>query len=685
MPAQRAAVGTYVLSRHLGASRSGAFLAGFAFAWSGFVVCQLRHLSIIATVAGFPWALYCLEQASAGGTTDVRAARAVPLRRRLLWLTAFGGVFGLQVLSAFPQSAYIAALVYAALVVVRAGWLLDLRHRLPWRERIAPAATLASGALVAVAVGALIGMATVWPLQELGGLSDRHAGVGYQWATKISYDPWSILTFFVPYIYGDVSNLTYLSTGIFWEDYGYVGLVTVLAAMIAAAAWLERLVTARGRPTPSQDGIGYHGYAVAFWMATGLLAYLMVLGAATPLYRLAFHVLPGLNRFRFATRFLFVVELALALLGGFGVTYIQQAVAGQIPGRRRSRAAALVGVVLACVTVVDLVGHNRRQNPLIDSARWLAPPVTAAIIQRSGEAGRVYAPGADQEHIKTFYKARGWSGDLTPYYLHRDLLQPNSNLLQGLSAVDAYAGIAPSWAVDLVGDHNRRGLLGALSQEQSGRLRPLPAYYDWLEALSVRWLILRVPVDSDRAEFVGGTSYAGVYRLKGTLPRARFAPRVRLVPTMEEVTRLSAAGTLDPRQDVVLHEAADMRPMASAQSGPGDAPGEARIVVDRATEVVVETQSARGGLLVLADTYYPGWRVTVDGREQRILRANVMQRGVVVPPGAHRVAFEFRSESVRRGWLLTAVGLVLLLGTAAVLALWKGRPTQPVTRGAPAD
>ena len=204
--------------------------------------------------------------------------------------------------------------------------------------------------------------------------------------------------------------------------------------------------------------------------------------------------------------------------------------------------------------------------------------------------------------------------------------------------------------MDLIGDHNRIGLLGALGGMHVGRLRPLPAYYDWLEALSVRWLVLRAfPSTPTRVELVGGTPYAAVYRLNGTLPRARFAPRVRLVPRMEDVARLSIAGTLDPRQDVVLHEAADVRQVASAQSGPGDAPGDARIVVDRATEVVIEAQSTRGGLLVLADMYYPGWRVTVDGHERPILRANVMQRGVAVPPGTHRVAFEFRSASVRRG------------------------------------
>ena len=73
-----------------------------------------------------------------------------------------------------------------------------------------------------------------------------------------------------------------------------------------------------------------------------------------------------------------------------------------MPARKRSRAAALVGVVLVCVTVADLVGHNRRQNPMADSGRWLAPPATAAIIQRSGEAGRVYAPGANWQRVRAF-------------------------------------------------------------------------------------------------------------------------------------------------------------------------------------------------------------------------------------------------------------------------------------------
>ncbi len=655
-----AGVGTYVLSRHLGASRSGAFLAGFAFAWSGFFICQMRHLSIIGTVAFFPWALYCLEQAAAGRNDGASEARRMPVRRRLLWLAAFAGFFGLQALAGFPQTAYISALVYAGLVAARTTWLFGLKERTPWRERLPSACALAGGFVAAVAVGALIGMVVLLPLKELGGFSDRHGGGTYAWVTQYKYYWRDVATFFVPYINGDISNHSYQWKGLFWEDYGYVGLITVLAALALGSVYLVHTALGRGRGERS----GINRFAVAFWMSAGVVAFVMVLGAYTPLYRLALACLPGLSNYRFTTRFLFVVELALALLGGLGVTCLQSALSRCVPGGLRSAAPSLAGLLLVSVTVADLVWHNRRQNPLTDSKQWLAAPAVVSMIQRHSEGGRVYAPSAKQLHKEAFARASGWSGDLTPYYLQREFLQPNSNLLHGMPALNAYAAISPRWVVDLVGDHNREGLLDALK----GQHAP-PAYYDWLEASSVRWLLLSEPPALDRAERVGSTPSAAVYRLKGTLPRARFATRFRLVPSMSEIQALSLAGQLDVRKEAVLHDAEDLRTVEAAGAAASDEAGDVRIVEDRATQVALTTRSTHAGLLVLADTYYKGWTVTVDGQERPVLRVNVMQRGVVVPAGEHRVMFIFRPQAVWYGLMLTAAGLLLLAGSALGLAL----------------
>lgn len=673
-----AALGMYVLARLLGASRSGAFLSGFAFAWSGFFVCQLRHLGVLGTVAFLPWAVYCLEQAACGRAATVAEARAMDPRRRLLWLAAFGAVFGMQCLAAFPQSAYISALFYAALVVVRARWLLDLQRPLPLFLRYRSAVVLSGGALIAVAAGGLIGMMELLPLHELGMLSPRSQGSSYEWATFFKYYVPNVFTFLMPYINGDISDLTYRGKSIFWEDYGYVGIVPFLAGFVAVGLCLKRFLQRRCGLIAADQPRAENQDAVFFWAIAGTVAYVLVLGSATGLYWLAYQVVPGLKTFRFPTRFLFVVEFAIALLGGLGLTYFQAFAARRVPAARRAAVGTLVGLLFAGITVFDLVWFNKRQNPLVDSKPWLSAPFSATLIQQGREEGRVYTPQARERHTNAFVAARGWR-DLVPYYLHREALQPNANLLHGLASLNAYSGISPTWSVDLIGDHNQEGLVDKLVTAWDNQK---PCYYNWLEALSVRWLLASGPVDTNRATRLGGIEGYPVYRLNRTLPRARFVERARVVPSPEELLRCSLNGSFDPRREAALQTAEDLRRVEEAQTGTPDGVATARIVVDRATEVVVEASSTSGGLLVLSDTYYPGWNATVDGRAAAILRVNLAHRGVALAPGTHRISFVYRSPAVRRGLLLTAVGAGFLAGVALLL-LVSLRRTRPdgVTAG----
>jgi uncharacterized membrane protein YfhO len=52
------------------------------------------------------------------------------------------------------------------------------------------------------------------------------------------------------------------------------------------------------------------------------------------------------------------------------------------------------------------------------------------------------------------------------------------------------------------------------------------------------------------------------------------------------------------------------------------------------------------GLLVLHDTYYPGWIAEIDGRLAPILRADELFRAVELPAGTHRVMFRFTPFSL---------------------------------------
>jgi uncharacterized membrane protein YfhO len=73
--------------------------------------------------------------------------------------------------------------------------------------------------------------------------------------------------------------------------------------------------------------------------------------------------------------------------------------------------------------------------------------------------------------------------------------------------------------------------------------------------------------------------------------------------------------------------------------------------------------------VVLVDTWDPGWKVTVDGREAPLLRANVAFRGVALPAGRHVVEQVYRPPSILLGLAVSAVALAAGVACAARFAL----------------
>jgi uncharacterized membrane protein YfhO len=78
----------------------------------------------------------------------------------------------------------------------------------------------------------------------------------------------------------------------------------------------------------------------------------------------------------------------------------------------------------------------------------------------------------------------------------------------------------------------------------------------------------------------------------------------------------------------------------------------------------------RPGLVILADTYYPGWRLTIDGIPAPIFRTNRAMRGAAVRAGKHTLVYTFRPWSFRWGAIVSIAGMVVLAGK--VLPLRRG-------------
>ncbi len=101
-------------------------------------------------------------------------------------------------------------------------------------------------------------------------------------------------------------------------------------------------------------------------------------------------------------------------------------------------------------------------------------------------------------------------------------------------------------------------------------------------------------------------------------------------------------------------------------AGRGPAAGTAKLLSYQPERVVVSATARRASLLVLDDTWFPGWQARVDGRPATVARVDYLLRGVEIPPGSHRVEFDYEPASWRVGWIIS---LVTLLGLATTTAL----------------
>jgi uncharacterized membrane protein YfhO len=89
-------------------------------------------------------------------------------------------------------------------------------------------------------------------------------------------------------------------------------------------------------------------------------------------------------------------------------------------------------------------------------------------------------------------------------------------------------------------------------------------------------------------------------------------------------------------------------------------------VVDSPEHLVLRTDAPQAGLLVVRDSFFPGWEARVDGQPTPLLRADVLFRAVPLPAGSHTVELTFRSRPFERGLLVAGVAAALTLLLAAL-------------------
>lgn len=236
--------------------------------------------------------------------------------------------------------------------------------------------------------------------------------------------------------------------------------------------------------------------------------------------------------------------------------------------------------------------------------------------------------------------------------LTEHVLKPNSNIVYQLSSLRVHNPMQPARFADFTKLCGAR--LDEFRNQTYDTVTPL------VDLASVRYLIRQFKPLPERYKLVYTTREGiAVYENLHCLPQAYLVNRFVKAKDGAEARAQIQSSQFDPRSEVVLE-----LPAASSMPTAGAKLPLVPLTVKRQScnQIDIEVKAAAASILVLTDTFYPGWIATVDGRESEILHANYLFRAIAVPAGTHSVRFAYNPLSLKIGWLLALLaGLTMLV------------------------
>ena len=450
------------------------------------------------------------------------------------------------------------------------------------------------------------------------------------------------------------------------------------------------------------------------WFLAGLagVSLLFALGAHTPVWRIAYEVLPGISLFRAPSLAAYLIAFSAATLAALGVDRILACARDPDLGRRVQRLLLAATGALAAIALLAAagvltsawtsvlyqgIGEVQRQAlaaalPHIVTGAWIAVFLAGALwmlvwARRGAHLGPGIVVGAlialvvldvyrvDRVFIQTIDFER-WAAPDANIQAVLDREAGGSEPYRMLSFRNAGQDVMPVLhGVELAGGHHPndlaryRHLIGMVG---SGHPLNLYGNQNIRRLLNVRYLLwpdLQMGSSPQgnvfsRTQLADGRAYETVF-IEPDLARARLVGRA-VVKSDDEAVAYMLSPDFDPEAEVVL-----------AEPPPIDLPGEAVAGevgwLERGPDRMrLAVRSSGPALLAIADNWYPAWRARVNGRDAPVLRAYHTLRAVPVPAGESEVELWYQSDVVRRSFWL---GVIVLAGLLAVNAarMWSNR------------
>ncbi|MEK6565581.1 MAG: YfhO family protein [Bacteroidota bacterium] len=699
--------GVYVFTYRKVGDKLAAFVSALAATFSMYIIIWVMtgHNTKISVMAFFPWVFLIVEN----------------LRERFDWRLFLVLVVGLH-FTYLPSHVQMIFYVYLALGIYLLFFLVrNLVKKEDWKGVVRAGVALAAASVIAFAMDSDKYLSVLeynpysirgsGPITEaaIPGSKSASGGLDYNYATSWSLSPGEVISFVVPFWKGFGSHMyqgaltqnvptrvnSYFGPQTFTDGAQYIGFVVFALAVVGFV---------RNRKDPFVQYI-------AILMGFSLL---VAFGKEFPLvYDLMYYYFPFFNKFRIPSMILVLIQIFIPVLAGYGIaSFLKQRAENKHGDIQKTKKMVIRSVALVALTCVilsfsyesflskqdmqnmasSLYGLGLPKDRLIEQAFQQIPQEVFRLLKEHvvtmvttdlyvGLALLIVAFGAFLLYLENRLSLNTLAGVLVIVVLvdlwridykpmhpedrqqqatifaapdHVQFIQKDSSLFRVLQFVGGqppYDNTLAYWKVQ-----NAYGYQGAKMRSYQDVVEVVGLYNPLLwQLMNVKYIFNDQTDSSGAVSLVYSGRQAKVYTAREFLPRAFFVNRYQVATGLDILNKIRSL-EFEP-QDVAY-----MLEDPKIEIAPPQPDARAAYVRNGLHGFELDVNATGDNLLFLSETYYPvGWKAFIDGKETAIYRLNYLFRGVVVPPGRHKVEMQFEPRGFSLGKNLSLAANVIVI------------------------
>jgi len=317
-----------------------------------------------------------------------------------------------------------------------------------------------------------------------------------------------------------------------------------------------------------------------------------------------------------------------------------------LKGKKRLKNAAFQ-IGLASIVILELYGHWQRLDwKLVDPVEYYRPGEAISFIKKDTSIYRAFGLDSSNRYHFDFENNQKINELLTPnlatvHHIHDP---------QGMNNFNQWS----YWQVLNLINRGKSPLEGVFSRDPFHLLAITNPHHNLLDLLNIKYLLTYHPIEENKRWELVFDNGVKVYQNKKVIPRAFMGYDYKRIQDEDTLLRTLNNPDFNAREIVIVDKDID-GVIGSASSNSVD------IKRYNPLEVKIDVYTENPGILVLGDSFYPGWRARVDGIPQKIVRAYSIFRAVHIPQGKHEVTFFYRPLSFIAGLFITMVTIIMLV------------------------